>query len=131
MSSEDDGDYDGEEEQEGDDDNRRGGGCSGRDGRQLPKKRLGTTSKYRGVYLHRTAAAAGRPKPWQAQIKTEDGIKYIGTFSSEKLAAKAYDRYVRQHGPPGIALNFPNDKPSSKKVSNVIFHEKYGATLNR
>ena len=51
----------------------------------LSKKR---TSKYTGVSLMRGKLA----KPWRVQIKYNNKVFYLGTFSNEKEAAKKYDR---------------------------------------
>ena len=61
---------------------------------QARNRRLGenNTSGYRGVYL------TLNKKKWYAQCNTKEvGNKYIGTFSTKKAAAIAYNDYVILH----------------------------------
>ena len=52
---------------------------------QNSKPRKNSTSKYKGVCYDKKA------NKWQAQIKIDGKSTYLGTFTSEEEAAKAYD----------------------------------------
>ncbi len=66
-------------------------------------KRLGTKSKYRGVYWH-----AKRQK-WRAMISANGRLASIGMFHSEEEAARAFDaRALKERGEFAV-LNFPRD----------------------
>lgn len=59
------------------------------------------SSGYRGVTLHR------RSRMWQASIKHGGNTEYIGSFTSARVAAEAYDeRAAEVHG-EFAQLNFP------------------------
>jgi hypothetical protein len=64
------------------------------------KKRAGSTSRYRGVYWHK---AGGK---WMSRITVSGKENYIGSFSCEIEAAKAYDRAAESAGFLPEALNF-------------------------
>jgi hypothetical protein len=66
-------------------DNKRGG--------RVKEKKI-PTSKYRGVHSN---CYAGRWS-WQAQISVKRETVYLGSYKDEKLAAKAYDKYVLRMG---------------------------------
>jgi hypothetical protein len=59
------------------------------------------TSQFKGVYLRR------RERNWEAAIKVNRRRIYLGTFSSEVEAARAYDAAARHHFGEFAALNFP------------------------
>lgn len=50
-------------------------------------------SRFKGV----TPSSKGSLKPWMAQIRVEGKSAYLGTFSSEEDAARAYDSAAREH----------------------------------
>jgi hypothetical protein len=60
------------------------------------------SSVYRGV----TFAADARK--WKAQIQVKGVKKFIGRFTSEEAAARAYDAFVLANG-LGFPLNFPHE----------------------
>jgi hypothetical protein len=68
-------------------------------------KRLGTSSRYKGVTRVLTCAR------WQADIKTGGTQRYLGLFSDEQEAAKAYDQAARVAFGEYAALNFPEEAP--------------------
>jgi len=57
-------------------------------------------SKYKGVIWHR------RYKCWQAQIKTNCKLIYLGSFKDEVEAAKAYDEAAKKYHGEFASLNF-------------------------
>ena len=61
----------------------------------------GGSSSYKGVVWHR------RGRKWMAQI----GEKYLGLYSCEIEAAKAYDNAASKHGGVYARLNFPVGGP--------------------
>lgn len=70
--------------------------------RNKPKRRTQTTSRFKGVSLHSTG------NKWQSQIMVDGKIIYIGLFSDEELAAKAYDQVALRQFGEFARLNFPN-----------------------
>ena len=68
------------------------------------KKSEGFTSNYLGTSWH------SRDKIWEAQIKKDNRVIYIGRFDNEIDAAKAYDEAAKElHGEFAV-LNFPSKK---------------------
>lgn len=68
--------------------------------RGFQQKRLGTTSRYRGVYRH------SRLEKWAAQIKVDKKMLYLGVFDIEEDAARAYDVAARKYFGEFASLNF-------------------------
>lgn len=65
------------------------------------KKIDNTSSRYKGVCYH-----IGKKK-WQTNIKIYGQVKYLGTFTDEIEAAKAYDAAARELFGDFARLNFP------------------------
>lgn len=65
------------------------------------KKRLGASSKYRGVGWDKGA------NRWRARIVLGDKLKFIGLFHIEEEAARAYDQFSRDNFGEFAHLNFP------------------------
>jgi len=59
----------------------------------LGKKRVNSTSKYRGVCLHTDKYVDGGLK-WQSRIRANGNLKRLGCFRKEMDAAKAYNEYI-------------------------------------
>jgi len=53
-------------------------------------KRFEFTSKYKGVYYHKKAGK------WTASIKTKEVSKYLGLFTNELDASKAYQKALKE-----------------------------------
>ena len=58
---------------------------------QNKKKQTNTTSIYKGVYF-KTAR-----KKWDARIKINKKVKFLGNYESEEEAAKAYNEAAVEH----------------------------------
>lgn len=61
------------------------------------------TSKYKGV----TWQVAGGARPWAARLHCNGSRKYLGVFSSEADAARAYDAAAKEYFGEFAYLNFP------------------------
>jgi hypothetical protein len=70
--------------------------------RQNRRKRENTTSRYVGVSFDK------QTNKWKVKIKTETKEIYLGRFSSEIEAAKAYDAAALKYHGEFARLNFPN-----------------------
>ena len=68
--------------------NLRWATCSENLGNQLSRK--GSTSKYKGVYFHKSRGK------WMARIKVNGKRKYLGRFKYEKEAALAYNKAAKE-----------------------------------
>lgn len=71
--------------------------------RNTRKRRDAKTSKYKGVSKEK------HTKKWKAQIGIDGRVVYIGLFTNEIDAAKAYDSRARQEFGEFARLNFPNN----------------------
>jgi hypothetical protein len=60
-----------------------------------------TSSKFKGVRLEKRAGK------WRAQIKINKKYIYLGLFSDEEEAARAYDLKAQELFGEYAALNFP------------------------
>ncbi|MBU1261119.1 MAG: HNH endonuclease [Planctomycetes bacterium] len=63
------------------------------------KKRVGRTSKHKGVYLDRRGY-------WRAKIRCDGKVIYLGCHKKEEDAAKAYDKAARKYHGDFAVLNF-------------------------
>ena len=52
--------------------------------------RSSTTSKYKGVYWHKSSGK------WMVRIRNDGERKYVGIFDNEEVAAKSYDDAARE-----------------------------------
>ncbi len=71
------------------------------------KRKARTLSKYKGVSFNR------KGRPWKAMLTVSGKWTYLGSFDSEKKAAKAYDKAAKHHFGQYANLNFPDDVPRS------------------
>ena len=63
-------------------------------------------SRFKGV---RFAGPNEPSRPWRAAIVVHGEEKYLGRFTSEEEAARAYDTAAKQFFGPFARLNFPNE----------------------
>lgn len=68
--------------------------------RGFQHKRVGASSKYRGVTWH------ARIAKWQCRIRVLGKLLHLGYFPVEKSAARAYDKAARQYFGDFAAPNF-------------------------
>jgi hypothetical protein len=71
------------------------------------KKEIGCSSKYKGVSWYK------RDSNWMACIKINKKTKYLGYFSSEIEAARAYDSKAIELFGEYAHLNFPKEEYAS------------------
>lgn len=67
------------------------------------KSRAGSASQYKGVFL------CVPTRHWEAIIGVAGQKIYLGTFSLETDAARAYDKAAREHFGEYARLNFPDE----------------------
>jgi hypothetical protein len=71
------------------------------------------SSKYRGVSWLKNN------NKWQANIRYDGKLQYLGTFEAEEEAAKAYDRAARAHKGEKAQLNFPPKQLSEERQITI------------
>src|ERR1700733_9852189 len=72
----------------------------------MRKKTNKTSSKYKGVYFHKTQPGC---KKWQVNICVEGRRSFVGVFETEEEAARAYDEVAREAFGAFACVNFPRD----------------------
>lgn len=93
---------------------------------QNKKKTLSKcTSKYKGVRLLKDTR---RSKPWQANILAKKKMKFLGNYSTEIEAAKAYDRAAKKYYGDFARLNFP--ELTAENAKNAEGAERLFAKFN-
>ncbi len=65
------------------------------------RKRAGTSSAFKGVSWHACTSK------WAAKLTANKQHHYLGIWSSEEAAARAYDSAAREHFGEFARLNFP------------------------
>jgi len=75
--------------------------CTGGQNQMNRSKSLGTTSIYKGLTW------IPKRKKWKVMIRVNGENKFIGEFSDEIEAAKAYDAAARKYYGEFACLNFP------------------------
>ena len=71
-------------------------------------KSRGGTSRYKGLCWHK------RDRKWMAYIKPKGKRMYLGYFTDEIDAAKAYDAAAREYFGQYACCNFPIEKKSNR-----------------
>jgi len=74
--------------------------CTSAQNEKNKKPIEGRTSKYKGVCWHKAA------KKWNSQIIIKNKKTYLGCFTDEIEAAKAYDKMAKLHFGEFAYLNF-------------------------
>lgn len=67
-------------------------------------KEKGNTSGYKGVSFQKSTGQ------WQASIRIDGTLVYMGCFDSKEEAARAYDRAAKKKHGEFAKLNFPQEK---------------------
>ena len=67
-----------------------------------PKRKSKTRSKYKGLEWDKNQ------NKWKARIQHEGRKFYLGSFSSERAAARAYDNAAKKYHKEFASLNFPH-----------------------
>ncbi len=75
-------------------------------------------SKYRGVSITKT------PGKWQALIYFNGKRIYLGLFTDEEAAARAYDKAAKELHKDFAVLNFPQQSPSDSAGSTIPSPER-------
>jgi hypothetical protein len=78
-----------------------------RNQRGFKRKRLGSSSKFRGVVWYKAY------QKWQVQLSTDGVRTNVGYFDSEEDAAKAYEQKALELGVSREALNFHEALPEA------------------
>jgi hypothetical protein len=79
------------------------------------KKRLGSSSKYKGVYLNKCLGK------WGAVIRFQRKYTFLGYFTNEIDAAKAYDEAAKKYHGEFAVLNFGDKSDMPKNLPAALF----------
>ena len=82
-----------------------------------PKLKIGTRSKYKGLEWDKTQ------RKWKARIQVNRKRIYLGSFSTEINAAKAYDEAAHKYHKEFARPNFPDSTKKSSMQSVIIICE--------
>lgn len=74
--------------------------CTHTENQHNSRRRTDNTSGYRGVYLHKAS------KKWDARIKVNGKVLFLGHFTSPEAAARAYDEAAKKYHGDFANLNF-------------------------
>ena len=80
------------------------------------KKHLKSSSKHTGVYYRK------KDRKWQSQININGEVIYLGLYSEELKAKKAYEKALNQHLKGCKVTN--NNTTKKAKHSNIYFHDR-------
>lgn len=69
------------------------------------RRKQASSSQFKGVWFRRSRSTG--PGTWAACVKQDGVRKYLGSFSSEEAAARAYDDGARRAFGAFAAVNFP------------------------
>ena len=67
------------------------------------KSRAGSSSRYKGISFEK------RRQKWKVELRYSGKIKYVGYYTSEEEAARAYDKAARELHGDYARLNFPDE----------------------
>lgn len=95
--------------------------CSHHQNTMNQLKRKTSVSKYKGV----TPCKRSNGKLWIAQIAPNGKRMFLGRFSSEEEAAKAYDEQAKIHYVEFAKLNFPRTPDNEIKISETYYQPDY------
>jgi hypothetical protein len=83
--------------------------CSEVENKQNQAKRLGCTSRFKGVYYYKKSGK------WCARITFWGKASWLGCFDDEVKAARAYDRKAVELFAGFAQLNFPEEWPAERR----------------
>jgi hypothetical protein len=72
-----------------------------------PRRKKGHTSRFRGVSRVRIRSLS---KPWSVMFRHQGKMRFIGYFTTEEEAARAYDKAALELIGPTAILNFPREE---------------------
>lgn len=104
--------------------------CTNAENLRNKKSYKNSSSKYKGVSWYK------RGSKWAAQIRLNNKKKFLGYFTSEEEAARAYDKAAKEMHGEFAYLNFPKEKANfdfqeqikvgdqGEKMFQELWHEK-------
>jgi len=88
-----------------------------------PAKRKASSSKFRGVSLHR------RDGRWFARLSVKNEVRFLGSYDSEQAAALAVDdEEIRVRGSAATKLNFP-DAQEREALRERLLRNKFESDM--
>jgi len=84
--------------------------CSPLENQQNKRKRVGSASRYKGVFYDKSC------DKWRARCRYGGKTRTIGRFDLEVDAARAYDRAAVLHLDEFARLNFPEEWPPERRT---------------
>jgi hypothetical protein len=83
--------------------------CTRRENGRNKAKHPGSSSRFRGVSYNKNM------RKWSAMLQSVGGYVWLGYFTDEVEAARAYDRAAVEHFGEYAHLNFPEDWPPERR----------------